>query len=146
MSATPQQIAERSVAYMLEHDEFSRWLGLELLEIAPGTCRCRMTVRQEMVNGFGVSHGGIVFSFADSVFAFASNSYGTVSVAIDNTIRYPDAIRPGDVLTAVGVERAASNRIGYYDVTVTNGDGVTVALFKGTVYRTKKPLPIAEEN
>lgn len=134
-----QELAERIVAAMLERDALSRWLGLDVVEIAPGRCACRMTVREEMVNGFGVAHGGIVFSFADSAFAFACNTHGRVTVAVDNTITYPAPIHPGDVLTAVASEDAASARLGYYRVDVTNQDGATVALFRGTAYRTSRP-------
>lgn len=136
---TPQALAERVVARMLEGDALSAWLGLEVLEIAPARCTCRMTVRPEMVNGFGVSHGGIVFSFADSAFAFACNTHGRVTVAVDNSITYPAAIHPGDVLTAIAEEEAASNRLGYYRVLVRNQAGALVASFRGTAYRTSKP-------
>lgn len=135
----PQHLAERVVERMLATDALSRWLGLEVLEIAPRRASCRMTVRPEMVNGFGVAHGGIVFSLADSAFAFACNTHGTVTVAVDNNITYPAAIHPGDVLTAVAEEEAASNRLGYYRVVVTNQSGAVVALFKGTAYRTSRP-------
>lgn len=123
---------------MLARDRFSAWLGLEIVAMAPGACTCRMTVREEMVNGFGVSHGGIVFSLADSAFAFACNSSGFVTVSIENGIRFPAAIRPGDVLTAVVRETGASKRLGYYAGEVTNQDGKVVGLFTGTSYRTDK--------
>ncbi|MBK8249629.1 MAG: hydroxyphenylacetyl-CoA thioesterase PaaI [Gemmatimonadetes bacterium] len=139
MTPTPQALAERVLARMLEGDALSAWLGLEVLSIAPGQCACRMTVRPEMVNGFGVSHGGIVFSFADSAFAFACNTHGRVTVAVDNSITYPAAIHPGDVLTAVAEEEAASNRLGYYRVVVRNQNAAIVASFRGTAYRTSKP-------
>lgn len=139
MTHTPQALAERVLARMLEGDALSAWLGLEVLSIAPGQSTCRMTVRPEMVNGFGVSHGGIVFSFADSAFAFACNTHGRVTVAVDNSITYPAAIQPGDVLTAVAEEEAASNRLGYYRVVVRNQHGAMVASFRGTAYRTNKP-------
>jgi acyl-CoA thioesterase len=138
-SSDPQQLAEQVVAQMLATDALSRWLGLEVVAIAPRRCTCRMTVRHEMVNGFGVAHGGIVFAFADSAFAFACNTHGGVTVAVDNTITYPAAIHPGDVLTAVAEEEARSNRLGYYRVVVTNQAGAVVALFKGTAYRTSRP-------
>ena len=77
---------------MLEHDEFSRWLGLEVTHVAPNAATVRMTVRPEMVNGFGVCHGGIAFSLADSALAFASNTHGRLTVSIENSIRYPAAI------------------------------------------------------
>jgi acyl-CoA thioesterase len=131
-----QRVAERVVAGMLRHDEFSRWLGLEVTALAPGSCSCRMTVRREMVNGFGFAHGGIVFSLADSALAFASNTGGKVNVSIDNTISYPAAIHGGDVLTAACAEESRTNRLGFYRVTVTNQRGDTVALFRGTVYQT----------
>ena len=100
-----------------------------------------MTVRPEMVNGFGVCHGGVTFAFADSAFAFACNTQGNVTVSIQNSMTYPAAVRAGDVLTAVAREEARSNRILYYDVTVTRSDGATVGLFRGTAYRTEKPHP-----
>ena len=98
-----------------------------------------MTVREEMVNGFGVSHGGIVFSLADSAFAFACNSSGFITVSIENGIRYPAAIFPGDVLTATVKQVGESKRLGYFSGEVTNQDGKTVGLFTGTSYRTEKP-------
>ena len=131
-----QALAERVVAHMLEHDEFSRWLGLEVTHLAPNAATVRMTVRPEMVNGFGVCHGGIAFSLADSALAFASNTHGRLTVSIENSIRYPAAIMPGDVLTAAAVELSASRRLAYFDVTVRKSNGDIVGLFKGTVYRT----------
>jgi acyl-CoA thioesterase len=123
---------------MLERDRFSRWLGLELDALGPRSCTLRMTVRDDMLNGFGVSHGGIVFSLADSAMAFACNQGEAVTVAIDNAISYPAPVRAGDQLTAVAEEEAASGRLGYYAVTVRRRDGDVVALFRGTVYRTKR--------
>jgi acyl-CoA thioesterase len=140
---TPQARAERLVGHMLEHDAFSRWLGIELVALAPGACTLRMTVRPEMANGFGVCHGGVTFSLADSALAFASNGHGTITVSVENSITYPAAARAGDVLTAVAAEEAASARLGYFRVAITNQDGTTVALFRGTVYRTQKELGTA---
>jgi acyl-CoA thioesterase len=133
-----QARAERVVARMLEHDEFSRWLGLEVTHVAPNAATVRMTVRPEMVNGFGVCHGGIAFSLADSALAFASNTHGRLTVSIENSIRYPAPIMAGDVLTATAVELSASRRLAYFDVTVRKGNGDVVGLFKGTVYRTNR--------
>lgn len=137
-AGTAQALAERVVARMLDRDEFSRWLGLEVTHLAPNAATVRMTVRPEMVNGFGVCHGGIAFSLADSALAFASNTHGRLTVSIENSIRYPAAIMPGDVLTASAVELSASRRLAYFDVTVRKADGEVVALFKGTVYRTSR--------
>ena len=133
-----QALAERVVAHMLEHDEFSRWLGLEVTHVAPNAATVRMTVRSEMVNGFGVCHGGIAFSLADSALAFASNTHGRLTVSIENSIRYPAPIMPGDVLTATAVELSGSRRLAYFDVTVRKDNGDVVGLFKGTVYRTSR--------
>jgi acyl-CoA thioesterase len=133
-----QQLAERVVRKMLDHDAFSAWLGLELLEVRPRYAAVRMTVRGDMLNGFGVCHGGVTFAVADSAFAFASNTHGRVTVSIDNSITYPQKVSAGDVLTAVAVEDSAATRIAFYSVRVTNQDGIVVALFRGTVYRTKQ--------
>jgi acyl-CoA thioesterase len=134
--------ARETVERMLVTDAFSRWLGVEVLEVATGRAVLRMTVRPEMVNGFGTAHGGIVFAFADSALAFCTNSDGTISVALDCTISYPAAVRPGDVLIATGVRETTTNKIGFASVTVRNQDEVVVGHFRGTVYRTHKPLPL----
>jgi acyl-CoA thioesterase len=124
---------------MMTRDAFSRWLGIELVDIAPANVTVAMTVRDEMVNGFGVGHGGIVFSLADSALAFASNTHGTVTMSIENAIGYPAAVHVGDRLTAVAVEESATRRLAFFRVTVTNQHDVVVALFRGTVYRTSRP-------
>jgi acyl-CoA thioesterase len=144
-AADRQALAERLVGAMVVGDAFSAWLGIELEELAPGACTVRMRVRDEMVNGFGVCHGGIAFSVADSAMAFASNTHGTLSVSVENGISYPAPVRVGDTLTATAVEEAVSSRLAYYRVTVRNQDGTTVALFRGTVYRTAKPLLLGVE-
>jgi acyl-CoA thioesterase len=142
-----QRLAERVVDAMLGSDALSRWLGLEVVEVAPRRAVCRMTVRPDMVNGFGVAHGGIVFSLADSAFAFACNTHGRVTVSIENSITYPSAVHPGDVLTASAVEEAASRRLSYYRVDVRNQDGTLVAAFRGTAYKTSREhFPDAEFN
>lgn len=133
-----QSLAERVVGGMLERDEFTRWLGIEVTHVAPERCECRMSVRPEMVNGFGVAHGGIVFSLADSAFAFACNTHGRVTVSIENSITYPEPIKPGDVLTATAGQDAASSRLSYYRVDVRNQHGAMVGLFRGTAYKTSR--------
>jgi acyl-CoA thioesterase len=131
-------LAERVVRGMLRRDAFSEWLGIEALEIAPRRSTVRMKVRAEMVNGFGVSHGGIAYSLADSALAFACNTDGKVTVAIDNSIAYPKPARVGDVLTAVAEEESSTNRLAFYRVSVTNQSNVVVATFRGTVYKTDR--------
>ena len=142
LSADADLRARETVERLLVTDAFSRWLGVEVLEVAVGRAVLRMTVRPEMVNGFGTGHGGIVFAFADSALAFCTNSDETISVALDCTISYPAAVRPGDVLIATGVRETTTNKIGFASVTVRNQDDVVVGHFRGTVYRTHKPLPL----
>jgi len=136
-----QAVAERVVAAMMAKDAFSQWLGVEVVEVRPRAATVRMTVRDEMVNGFGVCHGGVTFSLADSALAFASNTHGRVTMSIENSITYPASVTPGDVLTAAAEEESASNRLGFFRVTVSRARGEgqeVVALFRGTVYKTHR--------
>jgi acyl-CoA thioesterase len=133
-----QKLAERVVSGMMAKDAFSQWLGIEVLEIAPRRSRLRMRVRPEMINGFGVTHGGIVYSLADSALAFACNSKGTIWMAIENTIGYPKSVHTDDVLTAVASEESAGNKLGFYRVVVTNQRDEVVSTFRGTVYNSGK--------
>jgi acyl-CoA thioesterase len=141
VSADADRTARDVVERMMARDAFSQWLGVELVEVAAQRAVIRMTVRDEMANGFGFAHGGIVFSFADSAHAFATNSSGEISVAVDCSISYPAAVRAGDVLTATAVEQTSTNRLAFCDVTVRNQHDAVVGHFRGTVYRTRKPLP-----
>lgn len=135
-----QRLAERCVATMLDGDAFSRWLGLSVTSIAPRAVTVQMTVRDEMLNGFGVCHGGVTFALADSALAFASNTHGRVTLSVENGISYPAAVREGDVLTAVAESESVGGRMGFYRVVVRRQDGDTVAIFRGTVYSTNRPL------
>jgi acyl-CoA thioesterase len=123
---------------MMADDAFSQWLGIEVVTIEPGYAKLKMSIRDDMVNGFNVSHGGIAFSLADSALAFASNSYGRVAVAMENNISFIKKVIPGDTLIAETEELSLGNRIAVYNITVTNQQGETVATFRGTVLRTKK--------
>ena len=131
-------LAERVVSRMYDHDPFSIWLGIERLVVAPGRCELRMTVREEMLNGFSIAHGGITYSLADSCLAFAANSHGIQSVSVETSISHTRPVKAGDVLTATSEEMSLSRSIGIYHITVRDQEGRTVALFKGTVYRTGK--------
>ena len=130
--------AERIVDKMYNDDAFSRWLGIERILIEEGHCILKMKVRDEMVNGFGIAHGGIAFSFADSALAFASNAYGRLSVALECSISFPVAVKVGDVLTCEAKELSITNRTATYLIEVINQKNEKVAFFKGTVYRTSK--------
>lgn len=128
--------AKAVVDHLMRTDAFSRWLGIEVVEARVGHAVVRMTVREDMTNGFGTSHGGIVVSLADSAFAFAINAAGTLSVAIDCTVSFPVAVRPGDVLTATAAEESVSRKLSFCTVTVRNQHDVVVGFFRGTGYRT----------
>ena len=123
---------------MFSNDCFSQWLGIERVEVKEGSCVLRMKVRKEMLNGFAIAHGGITYSLADSALAFASNSHGRKSVSVETSISHTESLKEGDVITAVAEEVSLTNKIGIYNITVTNQENKKVALFKGTVYRTSK--------
>lgn len=123
---------------MLQQDAFSQWLGIELLEIREGYSRIKMTVRKEMVNGFGIAHGGIAFSLADSAFAFACNNRNNLSVALDTNISFTRAVQVGDTLTAEATEIHNGRSTGVYSIGIFNQRNEQVALFKGTCFRTGK--------
>lgn len=133
-----QQLAEKVVKKMMSDDAFSRWLGIEVLEVRPGYAKVRMEVREEMDNGFKITHGGIAYSLADSAFAFASNTHGRVAVALETNISYTKKVTAGDVLTAEAEELSVGNTIGVYDIHITNQDDARVATFRGTVFRTQE--------
>ena len=116
---------------MWAEDRASQRLGMRLVDVGPGTATLTMTVRDDMVNGHGIAHGGFVFALADSAFAFACNSYDVRTVAYACTITYLAPTRLGDELVAVATERSRSGRTGTYDVTVTSA-GEVVAEFRGT--------------
>lgn len=130
--------AKAIVDKMYNGDAFSQWLGIERLEEKAGYCKLRMTVREEMTNGFKIAHGGITYSLADSALAFASNGYGRQAVSIETSISHTKPVFIDDVITAEAVELNLTNATGIYDIKITNQKDEVVALFKGTVYRTKK--------
>ncbi|HFA48813.1 MAG TPA: hydroxyphenylacetyl-CoA thioesterase PaaI [Bacteroidetes bacterium] len=133
-----KKLPARITDAMMQKDYFSQWLGIERVEDGPGRCVLKMTVRKEMLNGFGIAHGGITYSLADSALAFASNSHGRMAVSVETSISHTQKVKEGDVLTAVAEEENLSHKIGNYRVTVKNQDGKVVALFKGIVYRSGK--------
>lgn len=141
----PDQRASAIVHHMLAHDAFSRWLGVEVLDVKPARVQLRMAVREEMTNGFGVCHGGVTFAFADSALAFASNTGGKKTVSIENSMTYPAAVRVGDVLLADAEQEASTVRLAYYRIRVTRGDGAVVALFRGTVYQTERDHDVGHD-
>ncbi|HLF23278.1 MAG TPA: hotdog fold thioesterase [Burkholderiales bacterium] len=140
-----QVLAERVVGAMMGQDKFSQWMGITVVDVRPRRATVRLTVRPEMVNGFGVAHGAIAYAAADSALAFASNTHGSVTMSIENTITYPAPVNVGDVLVAVAKKEAESGRLAYYRVVVRNQKDDIVALFRGTVYKTKTPHEAAKD-
>ena len=131
---TPAQIESK----MMAQDAFSQWLGIQLVAIGPGNCTLCMQVRAEMLNGFGVAHGGISFSLADSAFAFACNSQGRHTVSIHCTIEHLAPVQEGDMLTATAVEDHLGHTISNYSIRVSNQNNDLVAVFRGVAYRKKQ--------
>ena len=127
---SPDEVARGSADAMWADDHASRALGMSIDAVGPGTATLRMTVRDDMVNGHAIGHGGLTFTLADSAFAFACNSYNRRTVAAGAEIRFRAPTRVGDVLVARAEERERGDRDGTYDVTVTSGDTV-VATFVG---------------
>jgi acyl-CoA thioesterase len=136
MNITPDQV----VTHMMQHDLFSQWLGIEVLDVKEGYSKIKMIVREEMINGFGIVHGGIAFSLSDSAFAFACNNRNNLSVALDTSINFTKPVHVGDVLTAEAKELHNGKSTGLYHITITNQRDHVVALFKGTCFRTNKTL------
>lgn len=134
--------ATRVVDAMYGNDPFSQWLGIERVGEGAGSCVLRLTVRKEMLNGFGIAHGGIAYALADSALAFASNGHGIRSVSVETSISHTRPVKEGDVLTATATELNLTTRFGIYEVRVLNAAGQTVALFKGTVFRTGEPWDV----
>lgn len=133
--ADAQALAERVATGMYESDRASRGLGMRIESVAPGRAEMTMTVRDDMVNGHAICHGGFIFLLADSTFAYACNSYNRNTVAQGCSIEYLAPAHVGDVLRAIGVERSRSGRTGVYDIEVRRQDGRTIALFRGKSYR-----------
>ncbi len=121
---------------MLQNDAFSNWIGIQVIEISLGHCVIQAVIRADMVNGFGICHGGITYSIADSALAFASNTHGIKSVSIETSISHIKPVKIDDKITATAKEKSLRNKLGIYEIELTNQDNELVALFKGTVYRT----------
>ena len=130
--------AKEIVAKMISGDAFSKWLGIRVLEVSKGFCRLEMIVRKEMTNGFNIAHGGISYSLADSALAFAANSDGIQSLSIETSISHSKKVMSGDKLIAETEEISKNEKNAVYNISIKNQKNITVAYFKGTVYRTNK--------
>ncbi len=140
-SISPTQVVEK----MMRDDLFSQWLGISVIEVREGYSKIKMTVRAEMINGFGIVHGGVAFSLGDSAFAFACNNRNNLSVALDTSINFTKPVHVGDELIAEAKEIHNGKSTGLYHITITNQRDHVVAVFKGTCFRTGKPLVNAQE-
>jgi len=124
-------------AGMYELDNAARAWGVEIVEIRPHHAVARMTVREDMLNSHGVCHGAMLFALADTAFAYASNSENRATLASSCAITFTESVPAGELLTAVAEKRVRGRRTGVYDVTVTNGNGTVVALFRGNSYEVR---------
>jgi len=135
-------LARTSADAMWAGDAASKMLGMEVVAVGPGTATLTMSVREDMINGWELCHGGLIAALADSAFAFACNTHGTVTVASGFDITFLEPARLGDVLVATATERALRGRSGVYDVTVARtSDGTVVAEFRGRSRSTGQPIP-----
>lgn len=134
-SSEKESLFREKIDEMFKKDAFSQWLGIQILNISPGSCSLQMMVRPEMLNGFGIAHGGILFSLADSAFAFASNSHGKTAVSIETSISLLKMVNPGDQLLAKAEEVHLSRSLGRYSVAIfKDREKALVAQFHGTVF------------
>ena len=134
---SPQQTADKVREGMFRNDRASKWLGMQILEVGPGHALLQMTVRDEMLNGHDICHGGFIATLSDSAFAFACNSYNELTVASGFAIDLLAPARLGDLLTARCAEVSKAGRTGVYDVEVMNQRGERVAVFRGRSYTIK---------
>ena len=138
---TPDEVARSSTEEMWRGDTASRMLGMTVVSVAPGSAVLEMRVREDMINGWELCHGGLVASLADSAFAVACNSHGTVTVAAGFDVTFLEPAHLDDVLTATASERALRGRSGVYDVTVIrSSDGAVIAEFRGRSRSTGRPI------
>jgi acyl-CoA thioesterase len=130
-----QALAQAVLRAMYPLDRTAGFLGIDVVEIGPGFARARMLVRREMTNGHGICHGGIIFTLADTAFAYSCNSHNRNAVASGCSIDFVSPAREGDILVAIARERSMAGRTGLYDVEVSDQAGKTIALFRGRSYR-----------
>lgn len=140
MSNEKDILAKKVVDRMMKDDLFSQWLGIVVIEVREGYSKIKMKVREEMLNGLGIVHGGIAFSLADSAFAFACNNRDNLSVALDTSINFTKPVHVGDELMAEAKEIHNGKSTGLYHITIFNQNQHAVAIFKGTCFRTGKSL------
>lgn len=129
--------AEEIPQKMLSQDPFSKWLGIEILEVKEGYCKLGMHIKPEMLNSMQNAHGGIAYALADTAFGFAANTHGRFAVSIETSINHIEVVHEGDYLVAETQLDLAKNKLGFNYVNITCDDKI-VAIFKGVVYRTSR--------
>lgn len=135
-----EQSRREQILKFFRNDRYAELSGIEIVEVGEGRAKARLTVSERHLNGVDLVHGGAIFTLADLAFAVASNSHGTVAVAINASVSFLKAARSG-TLQAEAVEVSRNPRLGSYTVTVTDDAGDIVAIFQGMVYRKSDPLP-----
>ncbi|MFM9422791.1 MAG: hotdog fold thioesterase [Bacteroidota bacterium] len=130
--------AEQIVSEMMARDSMSQWMGIQVITISPGNCKLEMVVREPMLNGFRIAHGGVAYALADTALAFASNAHGIKCYSVETSISHVKTVELNDTLTTKVEEKSLSKRIGIYWIEVLNQRNEVVALFKGVVHRSDK--------
>lgn len=138
MTEEQQYQAPTIVGMMLEHDKFTAWLGMQVVDVGPGVCQLQMTITADMCNGFQIAHGGVAFALADSCCSFSVNAHGRKAVSIETSINQFKTVQQGDTLTCISKEESLGKKVAVYTAEITNHDGQRVALFKGIYYRSDK--------
>ena len=131
---SPKEIVNK----MINNDAFSKWLGINIIQLEKGYCKLQMKILQDMTNGFDIAHGGICYSLADSALAFASNSHGKMALSIETSISHTKKVNINDTLIAETNEINLNNKTGIYSIDILNQENEKVAFFKGTVYISNK--------
>ena len=131
---SPKEIVNK----MINNDAFSKWLGINIIQLEKGYCKLQMKILQDMTNGFDIAHGGICYSLADSALAFASNSHGKKALSIETSISHTKKVNINDTLTAETKELNINSKTGLYNIKITNQNSEEIAFFKGTVFFSDK--------
>ena len=131
---SPKEIVDK----MINNDAFSKWLGINIIQLEKGYCKLQMKILHDMTNGFDIAHGGICFSLADSALAFASNSHGKMALSIETSISHTKKVNINDTLTAETKELNINSKTGLYNIKITNQNSEEIAFFKGTVFFSDK--------
>ena len=131
---SPKEIVNK----MINNDAFSKWLGINIIQLEKGYCKLQMKILQDMTNGFDIAHGGICYSLADSALAFASNSHGKMALSIETSISHTKKVNINDTLIAETKELNINSKTGLYNIKITNQNSEEIAFFKGTVFFSDK--------